>query len=145
MVNTLDARHTLGSAMRTISLKWGWFVAIGVVDLALGGIVSTNLVLANLASVLFLGGIVLASGVLHVIHSFFVRGPCNFLFWFVGGVIYAAAGAIIIYDPVLASVELSLVAGVFFVVAGGLRLSGGFRLRPAAGWPWLTAAGALTV
>ncbi|WP_024506513.1 HdeD family acid-resistance protein [Bradyrhizobium sp. ARR65] len=145
MTNTLEVKPALGSAIRAISGKWGWFVALGVGDLILGGIASTNLMLANLASVLFIGAAVLVSGLFQIVHAFSARGLRSFLFWLLSGLVYAAAGAIIFYDPVLASVELSLLAGVFMVVAGVMRAWAGFHSRPAAGWRWIVAAGVLTL
>ena len=145
MTSTLEFKPTLGSAIRAISGKWGWFVALGIVDLILGGIASTNLMLANLASVLFIGGAVLVSGLFQIVHAFSARGLSSFLFWLLAGLVYAAAGAIILYDPILASVELSLVAGLFMVVAGVMRAWAGFHSRPAAGWRWIVAAGVLTL
>ncbi|WP_407178797.1 HdeD family acid-resistance protein [Bradyrhizobium sp. STM 3562] len=144
-LNTLEVKPALGSAIRAISGKWGWFVVLGVGDLILGGIASTNLMLANLASVLFIGAAVLVSGLFQIVHAFTARGLGSFLFWLLSGLVYAAAGAIILYDPVLASVELSLLAGVFMVVAGVMRAWAGLRSRPAAGWRWIVAAGVLTL
>ena len=145
MATTMEERPSLGAAMRTISGKWGWFVALGIVDLIVGGIASTNLLLANLASVLLIGAAVFVSGIFQIIHSFWARGLRSFLFWLLAGLIYMAAGAIILYDPVLASIELSLLVGIFLVVAGIMRAWAGYHARPAAGWRWIVAAGVLTL
>jgi hypothetical protein len=59
MTNTLDITPTSPSGIRAITGKWGWFVALGISELILGGVASTNLLLANLASVLFIGAAVL--------------------------------------------------------------------------------------
>jgi len=71
-----------------------------------------------------------------------VRGRIS---WQLGGVVYAAAGSIILDDPLLASLALSLAAGGLMIVAGLARLRAGFHMRPAAGWQWIAAAGVLTV
>src|ERR1700760_2987252 len=148
MVATMGIKPTLGGGLsggsRAISGKWGWFVALGVIDLIIGGVASTNLMLANLASVLFIGAAVLVSGIFQVIHAFSARRLRSFLFWLASSLVYTAAGVIILYDPVLASLELSLLVGAFLVVAGLMRAWAGFHARPAAGWRWIVAAGALT-
>jgi uncharacterized membrane protein HdeD (DUF308 family) len=148
MVATMGIKPTLGGGLsgglRVISGKWGWFVALGIIDLILGGVASTNLMLANLASVLFIGAAVFVSGIFQIVHACSARRLRGFLFWLASSLVYAAAGAVILYDPVLASLELSLLAGAFLVVAGLMRAWAGFHARPAAGWRWIVAAGALT-
>jgi uncharacterized membrane protein HdeD (DUF308 family) len=144
MADTTVIRSSLGSTVRAITGKWGWFVALGVGQLILGGIASTNLFAADLASVLVIGAAMLAAGIFQIVHAFSARGVRGFLFWLLGGIVYGAAGAVILYDPILASFALSLVAGVLLVVTGMLRTWAGFHSRPAAGWRWLVAAGVLT-
>lgn len=144
MADALEMKPSLGSTIRAIDRKWGWFVALGVGELILGGIASTNLLAANLASVLFIGAAMLVGGIFQIVHAFSARGVRGFLFWLLGGLVYAAAGAVILYDPILGSLTLSLLAGVLLLVAGVLRAWAGFHSRPAAGWRWIVAAGVLT-
>jgi uncharacterized membrane protein HdeD (DUF308 family) len=144
MADATVIRPSLSSTVRAITGKWGWFVALGVGQLILGGIASTNLFAADLASVLVIGAAMLAAGIFQIVHAFSARGVRGFLFWLLGGIVYGAAGVVILYDPILASFALSLVAGVLLVVTGMLRTWAGFHSRPAAGWRWLVAAGVLT-
>jgi uncharacterized membrane protein HdeD (DUF308 family) len=144
MTDALNAKATLGTAIHVITGKWGWFVALGIGELILGGVASANLMAANLASVLVIGAAMVVAGIFQIIHAFSARGLRGFLFWQIAGIVYAAAGAIILYDPVLASLTLSLTAGVFLVAAGVMRAWAGFHARPAAGWRWIVAAGVLT-
>jgi uncharacterized membrane protein HdeD (DUF308 family) len=144
MTDALNVKPTLGTAIHAITEKWGWFVALGIGELILGGVASANLMAANLASVLVIGAAMVVAGIFQIIHAFSARGLRGFLFWQLSGIVYAAAGAIILYDPVLASFTLSLTAGVFLVVAGVMRIWAGFHARPAAGWRWIVAAGVLT-
>jgi uncharacterized membrane protein HdeD (DUF308 family) len=88
----MEIKPTLGNAIHSISGKWGWFIALGVVGLILGSIGSANLMLANLASALFIGAGVLVSGLFHVFHAFSVHGLRGFLFWLIAGVFRAWAG-----------------------------------------------------
>jgi uncharacterized membrane protein HdeD (DUF308 family) len=144
MTDALNAKATLGTAIHAITGKWGWFVALGIGELILGGVASANLMAANLASVLVIGAAMVVAGIFQIIHAFSARGLRGFLFWQLAGIVYAAAGAIILYDPVLASLTLSLTAGVFLVAAGVMRAWAGFHARPAAGWRWIVAGGVLT-
>ncbi len=144
MTDMSNSKASLGRAIHAISGKWGWFVALGAGELILGGIASANLLAANLTSVLVIGALMVVAGVFQIVHAFSVRGLRGFLFWLLAGIVYAAAGAIILTDPLLASFSLSLVVCVFLLVAGATRIWAGFHMRPAAGWRWIVAAGVLT-
>lgn len=144
MTDAVEMKPTLGTAIHAISGKWGWFVALGVGELILGGIASANLMAANLASVLVIGAAMLVAGIFQIIHAFTARGMRGFLFWQLAGIVYAVAGAIVLYDPVFASLTLSLTVGVFLVAAGVMRIWAGVHARPMAGWRWIVAAGVLT-
>lgn len=145
MTDALNVRPALGAAIHAITGKWGWFIALGIGELILGGVASTNLLAASLASVLMIGAAITVAGLLQIFHAFSARGPGGVLLWLLAGVVYAAAGAIILYDPIFASLTLSLTAGVFITISGIMRVWVGFHARPAAGWGWLVAAGVLTI
>lgn len=55
MTDMSNSKASLGRAIHAITGKWGWFVALGVGELILGGIASANLMAASLASVLVIG------------------------------------------------------------------------------------------
>ncbi|MCP3407247.1 HdeD family acid-resistance protein [Bradyrhizobium sp. CCGB01] len=144
MTDMSNSEASLGTAIHAITGKWAWFVALGVGELILGGVASANLMAASLASVLVIGATMAAAGIFQIVQAFSVHGLRGFLLWLLAGIVYAAAGAIILYDPILASFALSLAVCAFLVVAGMIRIWAGFRMRPAAGWRWIVAAGILT-
>lgn len=144
MTDMSNSKASLGTAIHAITGKWGWFVALGVGELILGGVASANLMAASLASVLVIGATMAAAGIFQIVQAFSVHGLRGFLLWLLAGIVYAAAGAIILYDPILASFALSLAVCAFLVVAGVIRIWAGFHMRPAAGWRWIVAAGILT-
>ena len=144
MTDALNAKPALGTAIHGITGKWGWFVALGIGELIIGGVASANLMAANLASVLVIGAAMMVAGILQIVHAFSARGLRGFLFWALAGVVYAAAGAVVLYDPLFASLTLALTAGLFLVAAGVMRIWAGFHARPIAGSGWVVAAGVVT-
>jgi len=141
-----DAEKTpLGAAIHEVTGKWGWFVALGVGELVLGGIASADLLAASLASVLVIGVAMTFAGLLQIAHALSVRGWRGMLLWLFAGLVYGAAGIIVLFDPLLASLTLSLTAGLMLIAAGVMRISAGIRMRPTTGWQWIVAAGAFTV
>jgi uncharacterized membrane protein HdeD (DUF308 family) len=95
MTDTLNTNASLGRAIHAITGKWGWFVALGIGELVLGGVASVNLMAASLASVLVIGATVAVAGIFQIVHAFSMHGLRGFLFWLLAGIVYAAAGAII--------------------------------------------------
>jgi uncharacterized membrane protein HdeD (DUF308 family) len=144
MTDALNAKPELGTAIHAVTGKWGWFVALGVGELILGGVASVNLMAATLASALVIGAAVFVGGIFQIVHAFYARGTKGGLLWLLAGLVYAAAGAVVLYDPVFASLTLSLTAGVFLLFAGAMRVWAGLHARPAVGWGWVVAAGTLT-
>jgi uncharacterized membrane protein HdeD (DUF308 family) len=138
-------KTTLGTAINSITDKWGWFIALGIAELIVGGVALTNLMAANLASVLVIGAAMFVSGILQIIHAFSARGLRGFVLWELAGVVYSAAGAVILYNPVLASFAITLTVGVLLVAAGVMRTWAGFHASSATGWRWIVAAGILTI
>jgi uncharacterized membrane protein HdeD (DUF308 family) len=113
--------------------KWGWFVALGVVLLVLGILALGNLLVATLASVFFVGIMMILGTIAQVIHAFRMKGWGRF-FWLLAGLLYGAAGVIAFTDPALAAVALTLLLAVALIASGVLRIWTGVRLRPASGW-----------
>ncbi len=81
-----------------VSSKWGWFVALGVALLILGGIAFGNLVLATVVSVYYVGIMMLVAGIIEIIHAFGVKTG-SFFFWLLSGLLYAAAGIVAFFNP----------------------------------------------
>ncbi|WP_113439762.1 HdeD family acid-resistance protein [Rhizobium cremeum] len=124
--------------------KWGWLVALGALTLILGGIALANLFLATVASVYYIGALMLVGGVLHLAHAFQVRGWESVLFWALSGVLYLLAGFMTFSNPLLASAILTLLIGAALIVAGLVRLWVGFGLKGAGGWGWIVLSGVVT-
>ena len=80
MTDISGVKPALGTAIHAIAGKWGWFIALGVGELVLGGIASVNLMAATLASVLLIGASMVAAGIFQIVHAFSARGLGGFLY-----------------------------------------------------------------
>lgn len=127
-----------------LKAKWGWFLALGLVLLTFGVIALGNLLVATVASVFYVGVMMLMGGALQLIHAFQVKGWGNAVFWVLSGLLYAVAGVIAFQNPDLTAAVLTLLMAISLVVAGVFRIFFGFRLKPAKGWGWIAAAGVVT-
>ena len=133
-----------GMPESSLRSKWVWFVGLGVLLLICGLIALGNLLIATVASVFYVGMLMLAGGVIYLIHAFQVRGWDHVLFWALSGVLYLLAGICAFINPIFTSAALTLFLAVALLVAGIFRLWVGMRMRPLKGWGWITASGFIT-
>lgn len=131
-------------AFANVRDNWGWFLLLGVVLLVFGAIAAGNLLYATVAAVLYVGALMIVAGVAQLLHALRVRSWGGSLLWLASGVLYAAAGVVTFINPALASVVMTLLLALLTIAAGVVRLLLGFRARPAKGWGWIIASGAVT-
>jgi uncharacterized membrane protein HdeD (DUF308 family) len=134
----------LNEANRETRTKWGWFVVLGVLLLVLGVIAAGNLLVATAASVFFVGWMMIAGGVMEIIHAFGVKSWGSFFWWLISGLLYIAAGYLAFTNPLLASAFLTLFLAISLVVSGLLRIWIGFTGKSLSGWGWIVLSGVIT-
>ena len=122
-----------------------WFIALGLIVFLLGGFAAANLFVATVISVLFVGGMMIAGGILEIIHSFGVKTWGSFVLWFLTGVLYTIAGILTFYNPLLATAILTLFIAISLIAAGLVRIWAGISQRNSSGWGWMVAAGIMTL
>jgi len=135
----------LREAVNETRAKWGWFVVLGILLLIFGIVALYNLVAATVASVYLIGILMLIGGIVEIIHSFTVRTWGSFFVWLLSGILYGIAGILALYNPLLASVALTLLLALALIVSGLLRLWVGFTDRSASGWGWIVATGIVSI
>lgn len=128
----------------SLQSKWVWFVVLGVLLLVCGVIAAANVFMATVVSVFYVGMLMLAGGVVYLIHAFQVRTWNQVLFWALSGVLYVLAGVFAFMNPILASAALTLFLSIALLIAGIFRLWVGMRMRPTKGWGWVVASGLIT-
>lgn len=124
--------------------KWGWFVGLGVLLLLVGGVAFGNLLLATVASVYLVGFMMLLAGGFQIAHAFGVKDWGGFIWWMLGGLLYAAAGVVAYLNPLLASAVLTLLLAAGLLASGVLRAWVGYKHRSNRRSGWIIASGALT-
>lgn len=136
--------NAIKNAIGDARSKWGWFVALGVLTLAVGVIAMGNLLLATVASVFFVGSLMLVAGAFEIVHAFGVKDWGGFFWWLGSGALYALAGFAAFWNPLLASAVLTLLLAVSLIASGLLRCWMGYKHWTMKGSGWIVAAGAVT-
>jgi uncharacterized membrane protein HdeD (DUF308 family) len=105
----------------------GWFVALGILLVVLGIIAMVAAFAATLATVLFFGVLLLIAGGIQILHALSAVRWRGFILHFLGGILYAAIGGLIVADPVGGAIGLTLLLAAFFTVGGLLKIVLGFQ------------------
>lgn len=143
MASTMSARDVHVDVERRSG--WGWWIALGVLLLIAGLLALGNLLVATVASVFFVGAMIIVSGIAEIVFAFsHWKRWGRFFLWLVVGLLYVAAGIVTFRNPALATAVFTLVLAASLIVAGIVKIVGGFGSRPMQGWGWLVASGVLT-
>src|SRR5262245_6570173 len=110
------------SAAEAIRHRWGWFVALGIVLVALGLLALGASALTTLVSVLFFGWLLIVGGVMQAVHAFSVRRWAGFLRHLFGGLLAVVVGVLLVGNPAAGALSLTLVMAAFFLVGGLFRI-----------------------
>ena len=102
--------------------RTGWDVVLGILLLLAGVIVLAHSVIATAVSVLFIGWMLLLSGIVAFVASFFHREGGQFWLIALSGALMFVLGLFMIRNPSVAALSLTLMAGALFLVSGIVRL-----------------------
>ena len=133
-----------GTGIEEVRKHSTWFLVMGVALIVIGCIAMASAVVATILSMLFLGWLLIIGGLFEVIHGFARRRWSGFFINLLGGILYAVAGFIILLDPGLAAITLTLLIAMLFLAAGIFRLVIAFS-TPLHHRGWLVFNGALSI
>jgi len=144
-MSTAAASPNMNANLKQAQPSWGWFVALGIGLIVAGVIASANVFASTIASVIYVGVMMLVGAVLQFVHAFSSLGWKRRTMNILAAVFYAFASMVIVYDPLLSAVDISLVIGALLVGAGIARFISAFHDRSHGGWGWVAASGVATI
>jgi uncharacterized membrane protein HdeD (DUF308 family) len=110
------------SEMQEVREHRTWFLVMGILLVIIGTIALGSAIGVTIVSMIFLGWILIFSGVLEIIHGIIRRRWKGFFLNLLGGVLYAIAGVVILSHPTIAAITLTLLIAMVFLAAGTFRL-----------------------
>jgi len=118
-----------------------WFFVWGIALIVLGALAVSFATFTTLLSVIVLAGLIFASGIVIIIDAFtfWWEKWSGFFLHLIMGLLYAIVGVMLLRSPVLASISLTLLLGVLYLMLGIFRIiySLWFRL-PRWGWSFFS-------
>ena len=128
--------------------SWWLYLLLGIV-LTLGGVIIlgdigtagsddagtavSNINLASIFAALVISWAILIVGIVQVIHAFSSTGWKGFVLDLLLGLLYIAAGYILLSNPLGATVKITLILGIIWLVSGFFRIILSFVLWRQAG------------
>jgi uncharacterized membrane protein HdeD (DUF308 family) len=105
-------------------------VALGVASLVFP-------VMSTLIATVFVGWLLVLSGLLVVLGAFQIRGTGPFFGAFLFGLLSLAGGAFMLARPAVGELAITLTLGFLFMLQGASEAFLAFEIRPARAWGWM--------
>jgi uncharacterized membrane protein HdeD (DUF308 family) len=126
---------------------WVLFLVEGVVLVVLGATAIVIPPLATLATTIVLGWLLLVSGIMGLITTFWLRSAPGFWWSLASGILAIVVGVMLLAAPVRGAVSLTFVLIAFFIIEGVVSIMFAFdHKRQLSGrWGWMAASGVVDI
>ena len=111
------------AAPEDISGRWRWFVALGILLLALGVVAWIDTMALTVASAVVIGVTLVVGGVLQILHALVVGRWRGLALSLCSGILYALGGVLAMSEPPHGAAILTLLLVMTIVTGGLLRVA----------------------
>jgi uncharacterized membrane protein HdeD (DUF308 family) len=127
------------AAEQELRKDWGWLLAIGVIEIAIGVYFLTSQITATLASVVALGALVFVAGVAELIGAFRAHGAGHVILFLLSSLLSIVVGLALISHPAAGALVVTLLLAAMLIVGGIFRFWGALAMQfPHYGWAALS-------
>jgi len=137
-VTFMSVIDEIGSNAKTA--KW-----LGILLVVAGFLSLMAPLVSGLSIAMMIGFLLLVSGVAHLVFVFRAGSFGKGVVMVVLGVLNLIAGLVVVAQPGLALVTLTLFLAAYFAATGVTEIVAAFQARPAQGWGWLAFGGVLSL
>lgn len=130
------------TSLKPLREHWGWFLALGITFIFLGMVAIGSSAFVTVASVIFLGSLLLLGGVVQTAYTFSIRKWSGFFLSLLSGILYAVVGFFMIVHPTASALSLTLLIAAFYTVGGIFRIIGAATMR-FEHWGWALLSGVI--
>jgi len=140
-----SSEATTWSSLDEVRANRAWFIALGIGLILLGVLAIVIPFVATLATTLFIGWLLIIGGIAHAIHAFQNRRWAGFAWAIVSAILYVIAGILVVANPLVGTLTLTLVLAGFFIVNGVVKIIRALQHRAMSSWGWLLFDGIITL
>src|SRR6266478_4604405 len=123
----------------------GWSIALSILMILAGFLAIVVPYAAGIAVTVFVGWLLVFSGVAHLVFGWHTRSTGGLLLEFLLSVVYILVGGYLLMNLTAGLASLTLALAIYLLVEGLLELILSFRLRPMVGSGWLLFDGIVTM
>ncbi len=130
--------------LRALRKDWWWLMLLGVSLVVLGTIAIGGAFFVSVVTVIFFGVLLMIGGVGQIISAFWAGRWSGFMLQLLLGIFYVVVAMLILDQPLVSTVALTMLIAAFLIVAGIFRIVSAMVLRfPSWGWQLLSGVVAL--
>jgi uncharacterized membrane protein HdeD (DUF308 family) len=134
-----------GSWLAEAKKNAGLLIFLGVLTVIFGVIAVGSPLITGVAVAVFVGFLLLASGVTQIIHALKSKQWGTGFWGTVIGLLGVVAGLMMIFRPMVGLVTMTMLLAVYFLVDGISEIIAAFRIKPDQGWGWVLVNGIIAV
>ena len=131
--------------LNSVSERWGWFVALGILMVVLGVIAIGAPLATGIAINLLIGWLLIISGVAHGVHAFRATGWRGALLQVLCGLLYLGVGIMMVTNPVAGLLVLTMTVLAYFIVSGIFKIILAMLVDTLPQRGWVTVSGILSL
>ncbi len=126
--------------LENLRKQWKWFLLMGILMMVLGFLAIGASTAVTLVSVVLLGSVLLAGGIIQIAYAFWARQWSGFFFSLLAGIIYTVTGFLLIVHPTAGALSLTLLLAAFYIIGGLFRIVGSLMMQFEQ-WGWALLSG----
>jgi uncharacterized membrane protein HdeD (DUF308 family) len=127
------------AGLEQVRKSWGWFLACGIVLTILGVVCIAKAQTATTFSILALGWVLVFSGVVWLINSFYAFSWHGFFLYVLNAIIRGVTGYLLIRHPDAGAQGVTMLLAALFIVGGLFRaIAAGAIQFPRWGWTFFS-------
>jgi uncharacterized membrane protein HdeD (DUF308 family) len=120
-------------------------IFLGVSTVILGVVAIASPLITGVAVTVFVGFLLLASGVAQIVHALKSRQWGTGFWGTVIGMLGVAAGLLMIFRPIVGLVTMTMLLAIYFLVDGISEIIAAVKIKPDRGWGWVLFNGVIAV
>ena len=134
----------VASGLETVRRSWGWFLVFGILLTVLGIVCIGKAQTATTFSILALGWVLLISGVLWLVNSFYAFSWHGFFLYLLNAIIRGVTGYLLIRHPNAGAEGVTMLLAALFIVGGLFRAIGSSVIQFPR-WGWTLVSGLVSI
>lgn len=124
--------------------NWFWLLILGILLVVVGLMAIGSAIVATLTTVIVLGILFLAGGIVEIATSFWAHCWRGFWLQLLAGILYLVLGFLLVQHPIATALGFTIVLAAAFMIGGLFRIISAL-VDHFPGWGWVLLNGVVTL